>query len=73
MGRPGVWETKICEDPLEKDLIGKPTGSSHSVLVCVKYRNSCLIMDADLLFAILLGQIKSKLIDRLVTYGLASL
>ena len=46
------------------------TGSSHiqSVLVGVKYQNCCQTLDVYLLFAILLGQIKSKLNYRLVTY-----
>ena len=51
------------------------SGSSHiqSVLIGVEYRNCCPTLDAYLLFAILLGQIKSKLNYRLVTYNLASL
>ena len=51
------------------------SGSSHigSVLIGVEYRNSCRTLYDYLLFAILLGQIKSKLNYRLVTYKLASL
>ena len=50
------------------------SGSSHigSVLIGLKYRNCCQTLDAYLLFAILLGQIKSKINNRLVTYKLAS-
>lgn len=48
------------------------TGSSHiqSVLIGVEYRNCCRTLDVYLLFALLLGQIKSKLNYRLVTYKL---
>ena len=50
------------------------SGSSHirSVLISVEYRNCRRTLDVYLLFAILLGQIKSKLNYRLVTYKLAS-
>ena len=50
------------------------SGSSHiqSVLIGVEYRNCRPTLDVYLLFAILLGQIKSKLNYRLVTYKLAS-
>ena len=50
------------------------SGSSRtlSALIGVKYRNYGQTLDAYLLFAILLGQIKSKLNYRLVTYKLAS-
>ena len=46
------------------------SGSSHirSVLIGVEYRNCRRTLDVYLLFAILLGQIKSKLNYRLVTY-----
>ena len=39
------------------------SGSSHirSVLICVEYRNCRRTLNAYLLFAILLGQIKSRL------------
>ena len=49
-------------------------GSSHirSVLIGVEYRNCRQYLDVYLLFAILLGQIKSKLNYRLLTYKLAS-
>ena len=49
--------------------------SSHirSVLIGVEYQNYCRTLDAYLLFAILMGQIQSKLIYMFVTYGLASL
>ena len=49
-------------------------GSSHirSVLIGVEYRNCCQTWVVYLLFAILLGQIQSKLNYRLVTYKLAS-
>jgi len=47
-------------------------GSSHfrSVLVCVEYRNCRRTLDVYLLFAILIGEIISKLNYRLVTYKL---
>ena len=50
------------------------TGSSHiqSVIIGVEYLNCCQTLDVYLLFAILLGQTKSKLNYRLVTYKLAS-
>ena len=50
------------------------SSSSHiqSVLIGVEYRNCYQTLDVYLLFAILLGQIKSKLNYRLVTYKLAS-
>ena len=50
------------------------SGSSHirSVLIVVEYRNCRRTLDVYLLFAILLGKIKSKLNYRLVTYKLAS-
>ena len=50
------------------------SGSSHiqSVLIGVEYRNWRLTLDVYLLFAILIGQIQSKLNYRLVTYKLAS-
>ena len=40
------------------------SGSSHiqSVLIGVKYQNCCRTLDVYLLFAILLGQIQSKLL-----------
>ena len=46
------------------------SGSSHiqSVLIAVEYRNFCRTLEVYLLFATLLGQIKSKLNYRLVTY-----
>ena len=49
-------------------------GSCHipSVLIGVKYYYFLRILDVYLLFAILLGQIKSKLNYRLVTYKWAS-
>ena len=45
------------------------SGSSHiqSVLIGVKYLNWCRTMDVYLLFAILLGQVKSKV--NLQTYN----
>ena len=51
------------------------SGSSHiqSVLIGVEYRNCCQTLVVYLLFAILIEQIKSKLIYIFVTYGLASL
>ena len=51
------------------------SGSSHiqSVLIGVEYRNCHQTLDVYLLFAILLGQMKSKVNYRLVTYKLASL
>jgi hypothetical protein len=50
------------------------SGSFHiqSVLIDAKYRNCRGTLDFHLLFAILLGQIKSKLNYRHVTYKLAS-
>ena len=50
------------------------SGSSHiwSVMIGAKYWNCCGTMDVYLLFAILLGQIQSKLNYRLVTYKLTS-
>ena len=50
------------------------SGPSHiqSVLVVVEYQNWRQTLDVYLLFAILLGQIKSKLNYRPVTYKLAS-
>ena len=50
------------------------SGSSHipSVLIGVEYRKCRQTLDVYLLFAILLGQIKSKLNHRLVTYKLTS-
>ena len=50
------------------------SGSSHiqNVLIGVKCWNCCQTLDVYLLFAILFGQIKSKLNYRLVTYKLAS-
>ena len=50
------------------------SGSSHiqSVLIGVQYQNCRPTFDVYLLFANLLGQIKSKLNYRLVTYKLAS-
>ena len=64
----------------ESHLLPKPhlwiimSGSSHiqSVLIGVEYRNCRRTLNVYLLFAILLGQIKSKLNYRLVTYKLAS-
>ena len=49
-------------------------GSSHfhSVQIGIEYRNCHQTLDVYLIFAILLGQIKSKLNYRLVTYRLAS-
>ena len=49
-------------------------GSSHirSVLIGVEYRNCGQTLDVFLLFATLLGQIKSTLNYRLVNYKLAS-
>ena len=50
-------------------------GSFHiqRVLIGVEYPNCCCrTLDVYLLFAILLGQIESKLNYRLVTYKLAS-
>ena len=44
----------------------------RSVLVGVEYQNFRRTLDVYLLFAILLGQIKSKLNYKLVTYKLAS-
>ena len=48
--------------------------SSHnqSVLIGVKYCNCLQTLDVYLLFAVWVGQIKSKLIYIFVTYGLAS-
>ena len=48
------------------------SGSSHiqSVLIGVEYKNCCQTLDVYLSFAILLGQIKSKLNYSLVTYKL---
>ena len=45
-------------------------GSSQveSVLIGVEYQNCCRTLDVYLLFAIWMGQIQSKLNDRLVTY-----
>ena len=47
------------------------SGSSHirSVLIGVEYWNCCWTLDIYLLFAILSGQIKSKVNYRLVTYN----
>ena len=64
----------------ESHLLPKPhlwiimSGSSHiqSVLIGVEYRNCRRTLNVYLLFAILLGQIKSKLNYWLVTYKLAS-
>ena len=49
------------------------SGSSHirSVLIAVEYQNCHQYLDVYLLFAILLGQIRSKLNYRLVTYKMA--
>ena len=44
----------------------------QNVLIGVKYRNCCQTVDVYLVFAILLGQIISKINQRLVTYKLAS-
>ena len=51
------------------------SGSSHiqSVLIGVQYQNCRPTLDVYLLFANLLGQIKSKLNYRVVTYKLAIL
>ena len=48
----------------------KMSGSSHiqSVPIGVEYRNCCRTLEVYLLFAILLGQIKSKLNYLLVNY-----
>ena len=48
------------------------SGSSHiqSVLIGVEYQNCRATLDVYLLFAILLGQRKSKVNYRLVTYKL---
>ena len=50
------------------------SGSSHiqSVVIGVEYQNCHQTLDVYSLFAILLGQIKSKVNYRLVTYKLAS-
>ena len=50
-------------------------GSSHiqSILIGVKYRNCCQTLDVYLRFAIWIGQIQSKLLNRLVTNGLDGL
>ena len=47
------------------------SASSHirSVLIGVEYQNCHRTLDVYLLFAILLGQIKSKVNYRLVTYN----
>jgi hypothetical protein len=44
--------------------------SSHirSVLIVVEYRNCCQTLDVHLLVAILIGQIQSKPIYKLVTH-----
>ena len=46
------------------------SGSSHiqSVLIGIEYRNCCQTLDVYLLFAILLGQIESKLNNKLINY-----
>ena len=51
------------------------SGSFHirNVLIVVEYRNYHRNLDVYLLFAIWMGQIQSKLIYKLLTYGLASL
>jgi hypothetical protein len=51
------------------------SSSSHiqSILIGVEYQTFQQTLDVYLLFAILLGQIKSELNYRLVTYKLASL
>ena len=50
-------------------------GSCHirNVLIGVEYQNCCQTLGVYLLFAIWIGQIESKLIYIIVTYGLASL
>ena len=50
------------------------SGSSHirSALIGVEYCNWCQTWNVYLLFSVLMGQIYQKLIDRLVTYKLAS-
>ena len=48
------------------------SGSSHIRSVLIEYRNCRRTLDVYLVFAILSGQIKSKLNYRLVTYKLAS-
>ena len=50
-------------------------GSSHipRVLIGVKYRNCCRILNVYLCFAIWIGQIQSKLLNGLVTNGLDGL
>ena len=60
--------------PFLKVKLSFMSGSSHigSVLIGVEYQNCRQTLNVYLLFAILLGQIKSKLNDRLVTYKLAS-
>ena len=47
-------------------------GSCHiqSVLISVEYQNCCGTFDVYLHFAIWIGQIQSKLLNRLVTNGL---
>ena len=58
----------------ERDITHEMCGSCHiqSVLIGIKYRNYRRTLGVYLLFAILLGQIKSKLNYRLLTYKLAS-
>ena len=65
---PGSPRKSVSIDSLHQHAqVGKVKtlmrGSSHirSVLIGVEYRNCCQTLDAYLLFAILLGQIKSKL------------
>ena len=50
------------------------SGSSliRSVLIWVEYQNCSQTLDVNLLFAIWIGQIQSKLIYTFVTYGLAN-
>ena len=50
-------------------------GSSHirGGLNGAEYQNFCQTLDVYLLFAIWIGQVKSKLIYIFVTYGLSSL
>ena len=56
----------------EKPFLRSSSSHIQSVRIGVEYRNCRQTLDVYLLFFILLGQIKSKLSYRLVTYKLAS-
>ena len=63
---------ELKKQPLLHDFYTFISGSSHigSVLIGVEYQNYCRTLDIYLHFAILLGQIESKLNYKLVTYKL---